>query len=128
MAEPPIFADHIPPSLSGSGSLLVGWGRNDNLVADQLVVGPIGWSRYLILVHNLQSFQGPKYLIHIPANLLGVEEDQTNSSLWIDDENGSYGISALARMNHPHLCGNLALIIGDYGEFNLHFQVFVHFI
>jgi hypothetical protein len=76
MAEPPVFADHLPTRLSGGCSLLVSWGRDNDLIADKLVVGLVGGSSYLILVGNLQSLQGPQDFIHIPANFLRIEEDQ----------------------------------------------------
>ena len=116
MAEPPVFADHVSARLSGGSSLLIRRGRDDDLIADQLVVGPVGRSGHLVLVHNLQCLEGPEDLIHVPAHLLGIEEYQANGGLGIDDEDGSHCIGPLAGVDHSHLCRNLALIIGDDGK------------
>ena len=125
VAEPPIKALHL--ALGSLFFTLIGsvdcrHGRDDHMVVDNVVLGPVSWQSNTMFATKLQTFHHPEDLVHIATHLLRIVKNETDEALIIYDKDRTHGIASLARMHQTEPFGHRTSICND-GEFDFHVEV-----
>lgn len=98
---------------------------NNNVIADKAVSGPVGRNGAAVGVGSLQGFQNAQDFIHVAAHFLGVVHNEAHNALGVDDKDRADCVGALALVDHAEFFGNIAAIVGNDRELDVHIEFFL---